>query len=242
MRDLTPSLLLAECQRRGLAVRLDNGNVKLDGPKRAMTPDLIDAIRGAKQELVRHLSWATSDQNWATNTGDWATWATRKKLVAHNSAETQPLTPQYSTNTNPLEKSQLGHLGHKIPGESLGRKGEIFRDEVDSTEFISLTEGVTLLGFSGPSGPNQQNLFQAKGIDEGHTKTDCGPNGPIGGISGPQVAQSLTSGVIGERIGAMSPPARDWFLRISFGAKRRGQEDLEADRWAYEQTLRANLE
>ncbi|GAB3651884.1 non-ribosomal peptide synthetase [Glycomyces tarimensis] len=52
----TPAAVLADLHQAGLAISAVDGNLKLEGPKEAMTPELIARLKAAKAELVEHLA------------------------------------------------------------------------------------------------------------------------------------------------------------------------------------------
>ncbi|MCH7232176.1 amino acid adenylation domain-containing protein [Glycomyces sp. L485] len=52
----TPAAVLADLHRAGLAISVVDANLKLEGPKEAMTSELVARLKASKAELVEHLT------------------------------------------------------------------------------------------------------------------------------------------------------------------------------------------
>ncbi|GAB3998677.1 hypothetical protein GCM10029992_25130 [Glycomyces albus] len=51
----TPAAVLADLEQAGLALSVLDGNLRLEGPREAMTPELVARLKAAKPELTAHL-------------------------------------------------------------------------------------------------------------------------------------------------------------------------------------------
>ena len=56
---MTPESLIAELSDRGVAIESAGSELRLDAPAGAMTPDLLDAVKNCKGELLKLLAEPT---------------------------------------------------------------------------------------------------------------------------------------------------------------------------------------
>ncbi|WP_034274089.1 non-ribosomal peptide synthetase [Haloechinothrix halophila] len=54
----TPAAILADLENSGLAISVVDGNLRIEGRREAMTPELVDRLQAGKPELLEHLAAA----------------------------------------------------------------------------------------------------------------------------------------------------------------------------------------